>query len=95
MGQIHWSSNQITHQKINFTMDQFSNMIHTLTGELRCIMKQLLLLDDNGDEGEVEAVITSDSLPVISWAALQDDANEDRVNYFFLSDPRNEWAVGG
>lgn len=65
-------------------------MIYVLTSKLHRTMKQLLLLNDDGNGGEVEAAAMGDSLPAISWVILQDNASKDRVDYFFLNNSRNE-----
>ena len=85
-GCIDWQGGRISYQKIRFTMDELSDMLHGLVAEMQQDMAQLLLMQGRG----------RDELPRIPWAELEDDISEDRVGYSFLTDDRNQrWVEGG
>ncbi|KAK4444177.1 hypothetical protein QBC34DRAFT_487938 [Podospora aff. communis PSN243] len=82
---IDWVGEQISYQRIRFSMSELSDMLHGLVDEMRVVMATLLMIDGD-DFGAV---------PRVAWQQIEDDHSEDQVGYSFLQDDRNGWVGEG
>ncbi|KAK4441880.1 hypothetical protein QBC34DRAFT_457824 [Podospora aff. communis PSN243] len=82
---IDWVGEQISYQRIRFSMSELSDMLHGLVDEMRVVMATLLMIDGD-DFGAV---------PWVAWQQIKDNHSEDQVGYSFLQDDRNRWVGEG
>jgi hypothetical protein len=83
---VDWLNDQLSYQRIRFTMTGLSDMLHTLVSEGRTVLGKLMMAEDDSD---------FTSAPAICWDTMEDDHSEDRVGYSFLRDDRNSWLAEG
>ena len=86
---IDWVGDRVSYQRIQFTMNQLSDMLHELVAEMKEVLGRLLMVDDEQGESDYTTV------PGIDWIKMEDDHSEDRVGYSFLQDDRNAWVAAG
>jgi len=76
-GQISWVGSTVTFQKVVFSIEGLTDMLHELVSSLRRTMDNLLLVA----HGAVP--------PSVDWEQLYDDMGNEGVGFSFLRDPRN------
>ena len=71
---IDWSGSRVLYQKMRFTMEALSDIMHGLVEEIRQELAALLMMEGR-DRSQFLA---------IRWEELEDDHSEDQVRYSFL-----------
>jgi RecQ family ATP-dependent DNA helicase len=89
-GSIDWVGDQISYQKIKFTMTQLRDMVHGLVEEAKRDLMELMMIRKNAD-GEFDEM----QVPFVDIEKLEDDCSEEKVGWSFLDDIRNQWSVDG
>jgi hypothetical protein len=84
-GKITWNGTTVSFQKMKFSMEQLSDMMHGMVDEMRCDMGWLI-----GMAGRDNM-----EFPGIPWERVEDDHSEEKVGYSFLADDRNTWVEKG
>ena len=82
-GHIWWEGQIIHYHMIHVRMSELCNMILNLVQEAYVALTRVLLCEDEGIP----------ALPAIPWSEIADDPGRDDVDYYFLEDRRNGWAV--
>jgi hypothetical protein len=86
---IDWVGDRVSYQRIQFTINQLSDMLHELVAEMKASLGKLLMVDDGQGGNDYTTV------PEIDWVKMEDDHSEDRFGYSFLQDDRNAWVAAG
>lgn len=81
-GQVAWDGNKITFQKVTFSVDALTEMLHQVIGELGRTMDELCYRS------------YSSEWPIVELSGLYDDAGNGSVGFSFVTDPRNTALVG-
>lgn len=73
-GSVHWEGETLSYRNVKFSMDQFRSWVHGLLGELRRVLREELLLLEEGEE-----------VPVIPWDQMTGNPSEKQDGFSFMT----------